>query len=144
MGLCISDANVSAPTWISSVGIWPLPGDLYFFNFAVAVSSSISSCTSGSAVCTRIYVCVTSLTLCTFNSWGYKNEITRKHKYSRKFLRFWTIISKWRSTKLWTKLYLLNLYTFKNTRLHYLILSFLFSVTKWDDSSRNHSVAVTF
>jgi hypothetical protein len=67
IGLWISDSTVSA--WISSAGILSLPDDLYFFNFAIAISISdlIGSGTNGSAVC--ISICLTPLTLCTFNSW---------------------------------------------------------------------------
>jgi hypothetical protein len=28
------------PSWISPTGIWSLPGDLYFFSFAIAISTS--------------------------------------------------------------------------------------------------------
>jgi hypothetical protein len=35
MSLWISDYNVSPPAWISSAGIWSLPGDLYSFNFYI-------------------------------------------------------------------------------------------------------------
>jgi hypothetical protein len=37
MSLWISDSNISPPAWISSAGIWSLSGDLYFFNFAIAI-----------------------------------------------------------------------------------------------------------
>jgi hypothetical protein len=56
MSLWISDCNISPPAWISSAGIWSLPGDLYFFNFAIAISTSegLGSGTNGSAVCVSI------------------------------------------------------------------------------------------
>jgi hypothetical protein len=40
MSLWIPDSNVSPPAWIGSARIWSLQGSLYFFNFAVAISSS--------------------------------------------------------------------------------------------------------
>jgi hypothetical protein len=39
--LWIADSNILPPAWISSARILPLPGDLYFFNFAIAISTSI-------------------------------------------------------------------------------------------------------
>jgi hypothetical protein len=40
MSLQIADANVSPPAWISYAGILSLPGDSYFFSFAIAISTS--------------------------------------------------------------------------------------------------------
>jgi hypothetical protein len=40
MSLWISCHNVSPFAWINSAGIWSLPGDLYFFNFAATISTS--------------------------------------------------------------------------------------------------------
>jgi hypothetical protein len=59
MGLWIADANVSTPVWIIPAGISLLHGNLYFCNFAIAISTSrwLSPGTSGSAVC--IAVCLT-------------------------------------------------------------------------------------
>jgi hypothetical protein len=47
------------------------PGDLYLFNFTIAISTSkgLGSGTNGSAVC--ISICLTSLTLCTFQLGGW-------------------------------------------------------------------------
>jgi hypothetical protein len=44
------------------------PGDLYLFNFAVAISFSeeLGSDTNGSAVCISVFLAL--LTLCTFNN----------------------------------------------------------------------------
>jgi hypothetical protein len=39
MSFWIADSNISPPAWISSAEIWSLPGDLYFFNFAMAIST---------------------------------------------------------------------------------------------------------
>jgi hypothetical protein len=36
IGLWITDTNVSPPSWIICVGIWPLPEDLYFCKYAVS------------------------------------------------------------------------------------------------------------
>jgi hypothetical protein len=65
--LSIADSNISSLVWISSAGISSLPGDLYFFNVVIAISTSrpLGSDSYGSAVCTYTYL--TSLTLCTFN-----------------------------------------------------------------------------
>jgi hypothetical protein len=54
-----------------SAGIWSLPGYLYFFNSAIAISVSrlLGPGTNGSAICTRTSICLTSLTSCTFNNW---------------------------------------------------------------------------
>jgi hypothetical protein len=64
----MADSNVSPPARISSTGMLLLPGDFYFFNFAIAVSASrrLGPGTNGSAARTSIYL--TSLTLCTFNN----------------------------------------------------------------------------
>jgi hypothetical protein len=68
MSLWIWDRNVSLPAWISSAKIWSQPDGLYLFNFAIANSTSkeLISGTNGSDVC--ISICLTSLTLCTFNN----------------------------------------------------------------------------
>jgi hypothetical protein len=69
MSLLITDTNISPPAWYSSAEIWSLPGDLYFFSFAMEISNLrwLGPGTSGSAVCISIYL--TSLQLCVFNNW---------------------------------------------------------------------------
>ena len=61
-------ANCSTPC-LNSAGILTVSGALWVFSFSIAKSNSkaLGSGTSGSAVC--IYVCLTSITPCTFNSW---------------------------------------------------------------------------
>jgi hypothetical protein len=68
ISLWILERNISPPAWISSAGISSLPGDFYLFNFAIAISTSkrLGSGNNGSVVC--ISICLTSLTLCTFNN----------------------------------------------------------------------------
>ena len=68
--LWISEWNVLLLALINSAGIWKIPGDVYLFNFSVAISNLkvLGSGTSDPAVC--ISVCLTLLTTCTFNSWG--------------------------------------------------------------------------
>jgi hypothetical protein len=53
MSLWILQHNSSPPALISSAA---LPGDLYLFNFAIAISTSkgLGSGTNGSAVCIRL------------------------------------------------------------------------------------------
>jgi hypothetical protein len=48
--------------------VWSQPGDLYFFNFPLLISSTrkLGPGTNGSAVYTS--VCLTSLTLCSYNN----------------------------------------------------------------------------
>jgi hypothetical protein len=52
------DSNVSLPAWISSAGIWTLPGDLDSFNYAIKISTSkvLVPGINGSAVCISIYL----------------------------------------------------------------------------------------
>jgi hypothetical protein len=50
MSLWIEDSNILPPAWISSAGIWSLPGDFYFSNFAIAMAMLIPAPSA-------VYVC---------------------------------------------------------------------------------------
>jgi hypothetical protein len=71
MSLRISDRDVSPTAWITCAGIRSLPGDLYLFEFAIAIwtTKGLRSDNNGSPI--YISLCLTSLTLCRFNNWEY-------------------------------------------------------------------------
>jgi hypothetical protein len=57
MSLWVWDGNVSSPAWISSGGVWSLPGDVRLSKFVMPVSTSkgLRSGTNGSAICISIW-----------------------------------------------------------------------------------------
>jgi hypothetical protein len=70
LSLWIANSNILPSACTRSAEIWPLLGDLHFYNFAIAISTSrrLGPGTSGSVVC--ISICLTSLTLWTLYDGG--------------------------------------------------------------------------
>ena len=85
VSLCISECTALPPVWISSGEIWSLPGNLYVFDFSVAVSTSKASglVSSGSAI--YISFCLMSLTPCNSITDSYSSTSS---KYCWKILTY--------------------------------------------------------